>query len=177
MLIHEMNTDECFEWLSRTRLARLACAYENQPYVVPVYLAYYSSNSEGCFYGFTTPGQKVEWLRANPLVCVELDEVTSDNQWISIVAFGKYEELPNTLGPDGGRPPARAELSHQSRTSSDTAVQDSELQLAYHVLQAHAMWWEPAATTRALSDPAESFVPIFYKIWINKVTGRLATRD
>ena len=30
--------------------------------------------ASGCLYGFTTPGQKVEWMRANPLVCVEVKQ-------------------------------------------------------------------------------------------------------
>lgn len=163
--------------LARTRLARLACAYENQPYVVPVYLAYNSSDDEACLYGFTTPGQKVEWMRANPLVCVEVDKSTSDDQWVSVIAFGRCEELPDTAGRDSGRIPAGAESSHGSRATPDTAGRDSERLLAHDVLQSHALWWEPAATARAHCDPAEPFIPIFYKVRINQVTGHQATRD
>ena len=61
---------------------------ENQPYVVPVYLTYdVLSGGEPCLYGFTTPGQKIEWMRANPLVCVEVDEVTAHDQWVSVIAL------------------------------------------------------------------------------------------
>ena len=80
MVIHEMTREECFRMLAKTGLARLACALENQPYVVPVYLAFYESPTrEACFYGFTSEGQKVEWMRANPRVCVEVDDITSSN--------------------------------------------------------------------------------------------------
>ena len=41
MVIREMSREECLQVLARGRLARLACACENQPYVVPVYLAYH----------------------------------------------------------------------------------------------------------------------------------------
>lgn len=177
MVIREMNREECFRLLARARLARLACSYENQPYVVPVYLTYHSSGGEACLYGFTTPGQKVEWMRANPLVCVEVDEVTSDDQWVSVIAFGRYEELPNTEGHDGSRLPARAESSQGSGTTPDTAGRDSERLLAHEVLQAHAMWWAPATAARTHRDPAGPFIPIFYKVWINQVTGHQATRD
>jgi uncharacterized protein len=72
MVIRELSNEECRRMLAGTRLARLACAFNNQPYVVPVYLAYHEpSEGEACFYGFTTVGQKVDWMRANPLVCVE----------------------------------------------------------------------------------------------------------
>ena len=81
MVIREMSREECLQVLADARLARLACAFENQPYVVPVYLAYHQpARGEPCLYGFTTQGQKVEWMRANPLVCVEVDEVHTSDQ-------------------------------------------------------------------------------------------------
>src|ERR1700730_11510279 len=101
MVIREMSREECFRVLAGARLARLACAYENQPYVVPVYLVYHEASE--CLYGFTTPGQKVEWMRANPLVCVEVDEVAAYDQWVSVIAIGRYDELPESPGNDGAR--------------------------------------------------------------------------
>jgi len=59
MVIREISMEQCFQVLTRARLARLACAQENRPYVVPVTLAYHKPPSgEACLYGFTTPGQK-----------------------------------------------------------------------------------------------------------------------
>ena len=92
MVIQEMRRDDCLHVLARTRLGRLACARENQSYIVPIYFAYH----EPFLYGFTTPGQKVDWMRSNPLVCVELDEVGDSDEWTSVVIFGRYEELPET---------------------------------------------------------------------------------
>jgi nitroimidazol reductase NimA-like FMN-containing flavoprotein (pyridoxamine 5'-phosphate oxidase superfamily) len=66
MLIQEMTEAECITILARARLGRLACAHQNQPYVVPIYFAY----EQPYAYAFTTPGQKVEWMRYNPLVCL-----------------------------------------------------------------------------------------------------------
>src|ERR1022692_3975080 len=74
MFIEEMTEAECLTTLARTRLGRLACAHKNKPYVVPIYFVY----EKFYLYGFTTPGQKVEWMRSNPLVCVELDEIFDD---------------------------------------------------------------------------------------------------
>src|SRR5277367_3412532 len=98
MLIRETSREECLRVLARARLARLACAHDNQPYVVPVYLAY--DEASECLYGFTTHGQKVEWMRANPLVCVEVDEIVAYDQWVSVIVSGRYEELPATPGSD-----------------------------------------------------------------------------
>ena len=102
MVIREMTTEECIRVLAGAKLARLACAHENQPYVVPVYLAY--DEESACLYGFTTLGQKVEWMRANPLVCVEVDEIAAHDQWVSVIAVGRYEEIPETPEGDGAHP-------------------------------------------------------------------------
>jgi nitroimidazol reductase NimA-like FMN-containing flavoprotein (pyridoxamine 5'-phosphate oxidase superfamily) len=163
------------------RLARLACAFENQPYVVPVYLAYYAPPGEqACLYGFATPGQKVEWMRANPFVCVEVDEVESYDQWVSVIVLGRYEELPKPQGGEGERLPARAEPPHGSSAAPLTTERGDEPRLAHQVLQARGMWWEPAATAwaaRTHRDPSEPFTLVYYKVRIDTVTGHRATRD
>jgi len=176
-MIREMSPKECLRVLAEARLARLACAHENQPYVVPVYLAYREpSSGEACLYGFTTLGQKVVWMRANPLVCVEVDEVATYDQWISVIAIGRYEELPATPMSDSarGRPPAQSG-SHLNET--DEQVCENE---AWQVLKAHPMWQEPGSTAwaaRTHHDSAEPLIPIYYKIRIDSVTGHEATRD
>ena len=89
MLVQQMTKSDCFRVLERSRLGRLGCAHDNQPYIIPIYFVC----EEPYLYGFTTPGLKVEWMRSNPLVCVEWDEVQAGDQWTSIVIFGRYEEL------------------------------------------------------------------------------------
>jgi nitroimidazol reductase NimA-like FMN-containing flavoprotein (pyridoxamine 5'-phosphate oxidase superfamily) len=37
MIVQEMSREECLTVLARTRLGRLACAREGQPYIVPIY--------------------------------------------------------------------------------------------------------------------------------------------
>jgi uncharacterized protein len=180
MVIHEMSREECLRVLAGARLARLACAHENQPYVVPVYLAYHAPPvGEACLYGLTTDGLKVEWMRANPLVCVEVDEVAADDQWVSVITLGRYEELPGT--PDWQpepRPPSVA-LGRSDKLPG-ASEPDGQRLLAYQVLQARAMWWEPACAARAArthDDPAKPIVPVYYRVRIDRVTGHRATPD
>ena len=190
MLIREMSRQECFRVLARARLARLACAHENQPYVVPVYLAY--DEASECLYGFTTPGQKVEWMRANPLVCVEVDEVVSYDQWVSVIAIGRYEELPETPGSDSarGRTPEHSEpqvgeampawSADDRHRHCDDKRCDDERKRAWQVLQTLPEWWQPggaAWAARAHRDPTEPFISVYYRIRIDRVTGHEATPD
>lgn len=91
MFIHELNNTECQKVLGRNKVGHLACAHDNQPYVMPLNYAY----DGNYLYAFTTRGQKVEWMRSNPLICFEVDEVSGHTDWTSIIVFGHYEELPD----------------------------------------------------------------------------------
>jgi len=147
MFIHEMTVDECYHALQKASVGRLACARDGQPYTVPITFAF-----DGTYlYGFTTLGQKIEWMRANPLVCLEVDEVISESQWMSIVVFGRYEELPDKPEYDYARVRAHA------------------------CLQKQAMWWEPAYISQEHRDQTHSLTPIFYRIHITKISGHRAT--
>jgi nitroimidazol reductase NimA-like FMN-containing flavoprotein (pyridoxamine 5'-phosphate oxidase superfamily) len=146
MLIREMTEQECREALGRRSVARLACARSNQPYIVPVHV-----DLEGEFlYGFATLGQKIEWMRLNPLVCLEVDEFMTDGQWISVVVFGHYEELPHTPEYDGPR------------------------SVAERLFQRHPVWWQPASIPLATH---EQRTPIVFRIRIGRVSGRRAAPD
>jgi len=142
-----MNRQESVDLLARTHLGRLGCAQGSQPYVVPIYFAYNNSS----LYSLTTVGQKIHWMRANPMVCVEADEVVSPEEWMSVVVIGSYEELADTPG----YLPERA--------------------VAYNLLRGKPMWWEPAYVKTILHGTERSLVPVFYRIHVVQITGHRAT--
>lgn len=151
MFIHEMSAFECREALARAHVGRLACARDNQPYVLPMNFAL-----DGHYlylYGFTTLGQKVEWMRSNPRVCFEIDTMAHQNEWLSVIVFGRYEELP------------------------DKPEFEKARNRAYEHLQKRVMWWEPAYISQAHRDQPNSLVPIFFRIQMEKITGHRATAD
>jgi len=168
MLVHEMMRSECLRVLAGTRLGRLACARENQPYVVPIYFVYH----EPYLYGFTTLGQKVEWMRSNPLVCVEVDEVEGSDNWTSIVIFGQYEELSEA--PEWEERPHGHQPEHR-KTARPTLTSSPERLHAYTLLQKHAEWWEPGSASGTQRNPEQRLTPVFYRIHIGRITGRRAT--
>ena len=149
MVIQELSRQESLALLARTHLARLGCAHGAQPYVVPVYFTYH----EHSLYSFTTVGQKIEWMRANPLVCVEADEVVSPQQWVSVVVFGRYEELP------------------------DTPQWQSARALAHELLKQTAIWWEPGYVRTILHEAERPLLPVFYRIRVMQITGHRATPE
>jgi uncharacterized protein len=150
VLIQELTRRESLDLLARARLGRLACAHESQPYVVPFYFAYDNDH----LYSFSTIGQKIEWMRANPKVCVEADEVVSPQQWVSVIIFGHYEELPNSPEWRDAR-----EYAHNK------------------LLQRNAIWWEPGYAKTILHDTERPLVPFFYRIHVVQITGHRATPE
>src|SRR5688572_27400239 len=144
MLIQEMTLEECWKALREADFGRLACANDNQPYVVP-----FSFSVEGRnIYSFSLPGQKLDWMRSNPRVCVEIDHVANRNDWKSVIAIGRYEELTDT--PD----------YQQERVHAHELLRRS-----------HTMWWQPGAITVASYDSNQGFVPVFYRLEIAHVSG------
>jgi nitroimidazol reductase NimA-like FMN-containing flavoprotein (pyridoxamine 5'-phosphate oxidase superfamily) len=42
-------------------------------------------------YALSTVGQKIEWMRQNPKVCLQVDEIANQSEWMSVIANGTYE--------------------------------------------------------------------------------------
>jgi nitroimidazol reductase NimA-like FMN-containing flavoprotein (pyridoxamine 5'-phosphate oxidase superfamily) len=81
--------NEATALLGSSRMARLGCIVNGEPYVVPI--NYYLEN--GAVYSHSLPGLKISALRQNPNACLQVDHIESDFRWRSVIAFGKYEEL------------------------------------------------------------------------------------
>ena len=45
-------------------------------------------------YILSTEGDKIESMRRNPKVSIEIDDIAGETEWISVIALGRYEELP-----------------------------------------------------------------------------------
>ena len=149
MLVTEMSEQECHEFLKRVSFGRLACARDNQPYVIPIYFAFEPDH----LYAFATMGQKIEWMRSNPLVCVEVDEVQSHVHWSSIVLQGRYEEFPDT--------PEYATRRQQAQT----------------LLEKRSLWWQTGFAAAQTRPKFDRDIPVFYCIHIEEISGRRVSAD
>jgi nitroimidazol reductase NimA-like FMN-containing flavoprotein (pyridoxamine 5'-phosphate oxidase superfamily) len=147
MLIRELSRDECIALLARNRLAHVACALEGQPYVVPLNFAY----DDESIYAFSTVGRKIDWMRQNERVCVEVDELTSSEQWASVIVLGRFKELVDVPKLQGAR-------AH-----------------AYRVLSRYAGWWSHAYLRVSGDHEVRALDPVYYRISIDEITGRRAT--
>jgi uncharacterized protein len=149
MLIQEITREESVALLSRNRLGRLACAREGQPYITPITF----SHDGDYLYSFGTVGQKIEWMRINPLVCVEAEELESANKWATVIVLGRYEELPNTPEFEEARRVANA------------------------LLQRHSAWWEPGYVKTILDGVERKLELVHFRIHMVHISGHRARPD
>jgi nitroimidazol reductase NimA-like FMN-containing flavoprotein (pyridoxamine 5'-phosphate oxidase superfamily) len=85
-------------------------------------------------------------MRSNPKVCVQIDEIRSQSDWVSVIANGDYQELPE--------PQFEHERAH-ART----------------LLQKRHHWWLNAMAERRIGLRDEEIKPLFFRIQISSVTG------
>jgi uncharacterized protein len=142
MIIDTISEKECAEILARVSFGRLGCALDNQPYVVPIYFAH----EDGVIYALSTLGQKIEWMRTNPKVCLQVDEIRGEAQWASVIVNGRYEELPE---------PERADERKHAR----------------QLLEKRHHWWLNAMAERLMKSEDPLIEPLFFSIRIDSMTG------
>jgi uncharacterized protein len=127
----------------------LACARDGQPYITLMYFSY----DEDYLYSFSTLGQKIAWVRANPLVCVEVEELASPRDWATVIVLGKYQELP------------------------DTPQYKMYRKRAYDLLRMRPMWWEPGYVKTVLNEKTRPMESMYFRIHIDHISGHRGIPD
>ena len=89
--VREMGNSWARETLGRLNYAHLACSRDDEPYVVPVHYAF---DGEYVFI-YTTEGKKSGILDSNPKVCLQAEDVEDNEHWVSVMAFGEVERVPD----------------------------------------------------------------------------------
>jgi uncharacterized protein len=82
---------EAIELVKASKIGRLGCVDQEGPYVVPInYLL-----DDGEIYSHALPGKKINAMRAEPRVCLQVDHIQDDLHWSSAIVFGRFEEIQN----------------------------------------------------------------------------------
>jgi uncharacterized protein len=90
-VIRELTVSQIEDLLRTAIVGRIACSHpeEPRPYLVPLAYGYDGE----AIYAHTGPGRKLDYMRANPLVTIEVDRADAPDRWQSVVAEGTFEEL------------------------------------------------------------------------------------
>lgn len=145
MLIESMTRQASIDLLKRARVARLGYIHDGQPYIVPMLFAY----NVHYLYSISTEGQKIDWMRANPRVCVEVDDLVTTQQWETVIVLGQYEELPHTEEHEASRAHAHALLQSSRPT-----------------------WWEPGYAKTIVDGKERPLEVLYFRIRIDQISGR-----
>jgi len=147
MWIHALTTLECTNLLARSHFGRLGCAKDGRPYVVPFNFCYADSR----LYAFSMPGQKIDYMRANPSVCVLVEERGDGREWRSVVVNGRFEELKD-----------------------DSPQHKLDQEHAWALLSTHVNWWEPGGLKPTQRPVADASSHLFFRILVEQISGREA---
>ena len=142
MRIVAISQYECSELLKRLYVGRLGCSLDNQPYIVPVQFSYKPDS----IYIFSTLGKKIEWMRQNPKVCLQADEIVDGLEWLSVLVTGTYVELTGPKYEDDRR------HAHQR-------------------LAQHSGWWRIPLAARREQTSDLSIETVFFRIDIESMSG------
>lgn len=87
--VEDMAPAEMHALLERASFGHLGCAREGRPYVVPMNYAYDGKD----LYFFTTKGMKTQFIEANPVVCLQVEELADSSHWRSVMVIGRAARL------------------------------------------------------------------------------------
>ena len=91
--IQELSNKQIDEVLKRLDYGHLACSKNDVPYVVPIHFVYHT----GEIFIYTTEGKKSDIIDKNPRVCIQTEEVTDNQNWISVIVEGIAERVSDPV--------------------------------------------------------------------------------
>ena len=89
--VKNMSSREVEEFLGRVNYAHLGCSSNDHPYVLPIHFAY----DRQAIYIYTTEGKKSEMIDANSEICLQVEKVVDNENWISVIIVGTAKRLGN----------------------------------------------------------------------------------
>ena len=143
--IRELGNQAIEEVLQRNDFAHLAVCLDNKPYVIPIHYGY----QDGTIYIFTTQGKKYEIISENPHVCLQVEEITDEKNWVSVIVEGEAEELSS----------------------------ENEKDLALELVTKTNPTLTPAMSVRWMDGWVRENISVFYRVTPLSLSGRATVRD
>jgi len=92
-MLGTLDREQIDRILHSETVGRIGVCAGGRTYVVPITYVYDGNN----IYGHSGPGMKIDMMRAGPDVCFEVDQIDDLANWRTVIAWGRYEELPGDL--------------------------------------------------------------------------------
>ena len=88
-MIKNLNPKDCNFVLSHNYIGYLSYIFQNKPYVVPI-TYFYKEDSIICY---SSLGHKINAMRKNPNVSLQVSTIDSVTNWESVLVHGIYKEI------------------------------------------------------------------------------------
>lgn len=93
-----LSNKQMLDVISNNIIGRLGCHADGKTYVVPISYAYHGDY----IYARTFDGMKLKMMRKNPDVCFQVDHMEDMADWESVIIWGTFEELTDTVEREKG---------------------------------------------------------------------------
>ncbi|EMQ96330.1 MAG: flavin mononucleotide-binding protein [Xanthomarina sp.] len=88
-MITTLETKECHFILENNYIGHLGYIFQNKPFVVPI--TYYFDAKENQIICYSGEGHKIQSMRKNNQVSLQVAEIASVNNWKSVLAHGTFQ--------------------------------------------------------------------------------------
>lgn len=149
-MIGHLTENECREFLKNEALGRIGCSNNGETYVVPINYLFDNQN----IIAHSQDGKKISMMRLNPSVCFEVDKMLSFQNWKSVIAWGKYQEITE-------------------ETEKQNALQAFVNRMMYFKISETAQ--PPELSANRIHPRNEKIRTVVFKIIIENLTGRFET--
>ena len=148
-MIKILTKKDSLQLLESNYIGHLAYIYRNRPFIVPV--TYFFDSENNLIIGYSSEGHKINAMRKNKEVALEVSEIESVSDWNSVVVHGTFEELE---GSD-----AKAYLHSFSLGVKNLIIKKKQKELDF--------------ISQFSSKISNDDMPIVFIIKIDEITGRI----
>ena len=148
-MIRNLDKTESHFILKNNYIGHLGYIYLNRPHVVPI--TYYFSEKDNAIICYSGEGHKINAMRKNNAVALEVSHVPSVNNWKSVMIHGTYQELEGSSG--------KAQL-HQFSLGVKELLRNND-----HV--------DADFISEFSSKIHKDYIPIVFLIKIDDITGKM----
>lgn len=146
--MENLSKSEIITLLKDNYIGHLSYIAQGRPFTIPI--TYFYDLGSNAIISYSAEGHKMEAMRKNGAVSLEVEEIVSNSNWQSVLAHGTFDELH---GSD-----AKYYL-HQFTEGVKNIIKQKEQTL-------------PEFISEFSSKSSSKKIPIIYRIKILEITGR-----
>ena len=97
--IQNLSEHEVMDLFKENHLGHLGCQKDGEVYVIPITYAF----EDNYIYSHSKDGKKIEMMKRNPNICLQVEKVYDLFHWKSAIAWGNFEQLKGEMASQGMR--------------------------------------------------------------------------